>query len=173
MTDTILAGTFATDGDRTLAARRLRDAGVLSSATAEFYRSPDGQHVPLSLFTSGEHTQLIGPRSGATAGAGLGALAGTHGGVPIAPVGPLAWEIRATVGADAASVGIPSRRGGLVLAVALIDPTDDPEHGPDVMGIMAASGAIQIEESHGHIKEGDWADYDPASSPRLLLDQSR
>lgn len=181
--DIIIAGVFLNDADSARAAADLARLPGGAPEVARFYNSPQSHHVP------GEPGGVAPPgiesrRAGthAVRGAGAGVAPGIAVGIAAAPVvGPAGPVIGATLGAYVGSLigamqgqsaegGAPApvRRGGPVVAV--VAATHEQEQA--AARVFAAAGAVQIERASGRIVAGDWVDYDPDSTPVLLLDRT-
>jgi len=179
---TIVSGTFVTFEEARAAAGDLRALSGDPGRVAEFYRSPDGHHVPPGEVSSAgdDQHEADGAGAGAAAGAGMGALAGVATGLLAG--GALAPLLGAAVGAYAGSVpgamggaaagetaapAPPRRHGGPVVAIAL----PGPELEQAARQLLADAGARQVELAEGQIRAGEWEDYDPDSVPQLVLDR--
>lgn len=181
--DTIIAAVFRNDADSARAAAELARLPGGPPAIARFYNSPQGHHVPgepAGAAPPGVETRLA--ETHAAAGAGAGLAPGLVAGLAAAPVvGPAAPIIGATLGAYVGSlVGAmggqsaegeapaPVRHGGPVVAVVAPGPSEQEA----AVRVLAAAGAVQVERATGRIVAGDWVDYDPHSTPVLLLDRT-
>jgi len=180
---TIVSGTFLTFEEARQAALSLRALGNDPQLVVEFYRSPDGHHLPASEVSTAEDGQgeAHGAGAGAAAGAGVGAIVGVATGLLVGgATGPL---LGAAVGAYAGSVpgamggaeagettapAAPRRRGGPVVAIAV----SGPESERAVRALLAAAGARQVEIAEGQFRDGKWPDYDPASVPHLVVNRT-
>jgi hypothetical protein len=56
------------------------------------------------------------------------------------------------------------RPGGIMLSVRIAEPANEER----VIATLRAEGAADIEEAHGQWRDGDWADFDPVATPRLV-----
>jgi hypothetical protein len=59
---------------------------------------------------------------------------------------------------------LENRAAGMLVAVAF----DDPGMEARAVDLLRRLGAIQIERARGNIVDGDWADFDPASTPDII-----
>jgi hypothetical protein len=181
--DTIIAGVFLNDADAARAAADLAHLPGGAPAVARFYNSPQSHHVPGEpggVAPPGVESRRAGTHAARGAGAGIapGIVAGLAAAPVVGPAGPV---IGATLGAYVGSLigamqgqsaeveaPAPVRRGGPVVAV--VASTRGEEQA--VTRVLAAAGAVQIERASGRIVAGDWVDYDPDSTPVLLLDRT-
>lgn len=180
----IVSGTFVTFEDAAQAVARLRLTGADAGAMAQFYRSPDGQHVPPGeVSSSPDPGEARGAGTGAATGAGVGATVGVATGLLAATAaGPLGAALGAALGAYAGSLPgalggagqgeasqppTPHRYGGPVVALAI----SGPEAERAVRQILADAGARQVEVAEGRLVNGEWVDYDPASVPNLVFER--
>ena len=91
------------------------------------------------------HTALTAAAVGAYAGSLVGAMNGMHhdDGLPHDP---------------------DRRPGSITLSVRIAKPENEAR----VIDLLRAQGAADIEEAEGLWRNGDWADFDPVASPRLV-----
>lgn len=187
---TIIVGRYAQQDQAHSAARELMRAGFPPRETTLFYVNPQGQH---DMFPVGgdedesEGTHHAGPGAvrGAVGGVGAGTLVGAATIPVLGPAGPL---LGAAVGAYAGSlVGAlknmeetdeqaeparhsgrpgteePSRRAGVMLAVAIASPQQRDE----AIEILSEH-AEEVEEAEGVIQDGDWVDFNPLAPGKVI-----
>ena len=179
---TIIAAGFETIVEAQDALARLERAGVNSEYLCEFRVNPPGMHDETPI--GGDRNESPGAQhadGGATKGAAVGAVVGTAAGVAITPLlGPAGIVAGAGVGAYTGSL-----LGGMTKGV---DETPQPDHtilrpaeamiavnadgaGVAEQAIVSAfeeAGAWQIERTEGRWENGEWADFNPLSSPQLI-----
>lgn len=179
---TIIAAGFETYVEAQDALARLQRAGVNSEYLCEFRVNPPGMHDETPI--GGDRDESPGAQhaeSGATKGAAVGAAIGTAAGVAITPLlGPAGIVAGAGVGAYTGSLVGAMKKG--------VDETPQPDHtivrpaealiavnvdgaGTPEDAIVRAfeeAGAWQIERTEGRWENGQWADFDPLSSPHLI-----
>ena len=179
---TIIAGQYDTFDQAGLASDRLREAGFGAQAISVFFNGAPGRHATFPIggdeFADPEaHPLGRGVGKGAAAGAGVGAAAVVGG--PLA--GAAAAGVGAYVGglAGAASESeshdaedphkVWRRPAGVMVAVAI----DDPSRERAALDALRDSGAHNIEQAEGEIRDGNWVDFDPLASPRLVDEPQR
>lgn len=176
----IIAGRFPTL-DRADAAAALMASYIDAADICIFHNNPAGQHDAIVTDEPVDVAAADGPAS-AVGGAVTTALAagavGTLG-------GPLVAIVAAGVGAYAgsfvgalaglsdadgepASTGPEHRAGGVMLSVRISEPVNELR----VIETLRAEGAEDIEHAQGEWADGDWIDFDPGASPKLLLPTS-
>jgi uncharacterized membrane protein len=178
---TIIAGGFETYVEAQDALKRLAQAGVNSEYLCEFRVNPPGMHDATPV--GGDRDESPGAReadSGATKGAAVGATLGTVAGVAITPLlGPAGIVAGAGVGAYAGSLmgmrkGVGDepqpdhtvvRPAEALIAVNLDGAGVDEE---TIKRAFEEAGAWQIERAEGRWENGQWADFNPIDSPRLI-----
>ena len=185
----ILAARFETQAQADSALAALSAARVAQTDRTTFYLNPPGQHSEYPIGGDAHHDEGT-KHSGKTAGAGaaiggaaglaLGAATGAalgEGGLMIAAaiagtgiggyVGSLAGGLAGTESGDAhaASVEEPvERSSGIMVALKLnADMSEDT-----LLRLFRNHGAIEIERAQGEWRDGDWVDFDPRRSPRLV-----
>jgi hypothetical protein len=180
----IIAGHFQLQDEIEQARRALLDAGFANERISGFYLSQPGQHDQTPI--GGDHIQSPGAREtpkGVAEGAGAGAAIGVVAGVVTSPLtGPLGPVVGGLVGAHVGSLfsfskmkeageseeggraPLENRHAGMLVAVAF----DDPAMEARAVDVLRGLGATQIERARGNIVDGDWADFDPGSTPDIL-----
>jgi hypothetical protein len=175
---TIIAGQYDTFDEAGRAADRLRAAGFDSNSIAVFFNNSPGRHDTFPIggdeFADPEARPLDeGMAKGAAAGAGVG-LAAAAG-------GPLAGAAAAGVGAYVGGLaGATSeseehddepqriwRRPAAVMAAVAVN---DAARERAALDALRTTGAHNIERADGEIRDGDWIDFDPIASPKLVDD---
>jgi len=180
----IIAGHFQLQDDIARARRALLDAGFAGERISGFYLSQPGQHDQTPI--GGDHIQSPGAREspeGVVQGASAGAVVGAAAGAATIPVtGPLGPVVGGLVGAHVGSLfsfskmkeagereeggraPVENRHAGMLIAVAF----DDPGMEAQAVDLLRGLGATQIERARGNIVDGDWADFDPGSTPDII-----
>lgn len=170
---TIIVGYFKEISALKAARRRLEKKGLTESDFANYFLNPPGAHGLYELggdAYSDEGAADAGPS--AAAGAAVGGTAGAAVGAVGGPVGALVGAgagayIGSLMGAlknlddpdpEKASVEQPAEPpAGPVLAVRLDNPSQDTEY----ITIFEEEGAIRVDRTSGHWKNGQWTDFDP------------
>ncbi len=177
---TIIAGHFQLQDDVERAHLALVEAGFDESRVSQFYVNQPGQHdlTPIGgdhHLSPGARETPIGLAEGAGGGAVVGAIAGA---VTIPMTGPLGPTVGGLLGAYVGSLfsfsrmkeagelekgqAVPTPRiAGMLVAVAF----DDPAREARAVELLRELGAHHIERARGNIVDGDWADFDPLSTP--------
>ena len=180
----IIAGHFQLQEDIERARRALLDAGFAGERISGFYLSQPGQHDQTPI--GGDHIQSPGAKeapAGVVEGASAGAVVGALAGAATIPVtGPLGPVVGGLVGAHVGSLfsfskmkeagereeggraPVENRHAGMLVAVAF----DDPGMEAQAVDVLRGLGATQIERARGNIVDGDWADFDPGSTPDII-----
>ena len=185
----ILAARFETQAQADSAIAALNASGVAQADRTVFYLNPPGQHSEYPVGGDAHHDEGT-KKSGKTAGAGaaiggatglaLGAATGAalgEGGLMVAAaiagtgiggyVGSLAGGLAGTESGDAREASIEEpveRSSGVMVAVKLnADIPDDT-----LLRVFRSEGAIEIERAEGQWRDGDWIDFDPRRTPRLV-----
>jgi hypothetical protein len=164
----------------------LQGANFDEKHISSFYVNPPGQHDVLpqggDRFDSpGTKEVLTGVAIGASGGSLLGAALGVIA-IPIG--GPFAPVLGAATGAHIGSLigsvsemkdqgaieaggenALMQRKTGMMVAVSVEDAREEV----DAIHIFNSFGAIDIETSVGKIVDGDWCDFDPLSTPNLVI----
>lgn len=178
---TIIAGRFEQQAESGETIDALLRAGFARERIASFYLNPHGQHATYPL--GGDEDRSPGAKgtgkgvaAGAAAGAAVGAAATAFlgpigaitGGLLGAHVGGLVGGLsqmkeRGDIGKHAEDVenAAPVRHAGMYVAIAV---NEDEDEGLAAR-TLASSGAIDLERADGTIRDGDWVDFDPTSSP--------
>lgn len=180
---TIIAAQYDTFDDAARATNRLRAAGFDEDAVAVFFNNAPGRHATFPIggdeFADPEaHVLNEGAAKGAAsggAGAGLAAavggplVAGAAAGVG-AYVGGLAGAAAQSEAADEDDPHkIWRRPAAVMVAVAL--PSRSREDA--ALHALRDTGGRHIERAVGTIRDGNWIDFDPLASPRLVDETDR
>lgn len=182
---TIIAGHFQLQDEVDRARAALEQAGFDPARISAFYLTEPGQHNATPI--GGDHQLSPGAKetpeayaAGAVTGGAVGAAVGAATSVVTGPVGPIVGGL---VGAHMGSLfsfsklkerGEPEegsgenlrepRKAGMLIAVAFDDPAVDAR----AVDVLRGLGAIQLERARGNIINGDWADFDPTSTPDIV-----
>lgn len=184
---TIIAGGFDHVTQAEAACERLMQAGVSPEFLCKFRINPAGEHHALPA--GGDHPESPGAErehGGAVKGAAIGGAVGLAAGAVAAPLLGAAAGIVAGIAAGAYT-------GALVGGLHRVD--HDPQPGrtevrpaetllavnmeaagiaeDQVIGILEECGAQQIERAEGAWLDGEWSDFDPASSPIVIAGPQR
>lgn len=183
---TIIAGGFDVVTNAESAVHRLEIAGVSREDICRFRINPAGEHHALPA--GGDRDSSPGAKhasDGAGKGAAIGAVAGLVAGAAAIPVlGPAGLAAAGLV----AGAGVGAYTGSLWGSLKSIDkemPAGHDDVRPaetlvavnldtasiareDAMRIFEESGARQVEDAQGTWVDGEWADFDPVSAPRLV-----
>jgi hypothetical protein len=171
---TIIAGRFCQQTEVQEAAEALMRAGFDENRISSFYMGPIERHptasIPEHRYASAgaEHTPR-GIATGGAIGAAVGAIAsplagpaGPAGGALLgAHLGNLIGTLSQTEEADHSP---PIRHPGMMIAVEIADPSQEPQ----AIDVLRALGAEDLERADGVIEDGDWRDFDAASTPHFL-----
>lgn len=182
---TIIAGCFEQQEPARHAIEELEQAGFATDQISTFYVNPSGQHARYPI--GGDHDKSPGAEDsgkGVLAGAATGGAVGAAVGATTAPVtGPIGPAVGAMVGAHIGTLvgsmsqmkddGEPGqhddtpalRHAGMYVAVALPDGHTEEQ----VIDILRSCGAGSVERAQGTLENGDWSDFDPASSPDFII----
>lgn len=182
---TIIAGTFEQQAPARHAIEELQQAGFAADRISTFYVNPSGQHATYPI--GGDHDKSPGAEDstkGTIAGAATGGTVGAVIGATTTPIfGPVGPAVGAMLGAHVGSlVGSLSqmkddgegpekeetpalRIAGVYVAVALPDTGMEDQ----VVHVLRSCGAGSVERAQGTIDNGNWTDFDPASSPDLIV----
>ncbi|HEX6632990.1 MAG TPA: hypothetical protein VF038_03415 [Usitatibacter sp.] len=178
---TIIAGGFDVVTQADAAVERLRQAGVRTEDLCTFRVNPAGEHQALP--GGGDHAASPGAKDagkGAGAGAAIGAAAGLAAGAAATPfMGPAGLAAGIAAGAYAGSLtgalkkmdkepqpGQDTVRPAETLIAVNVDsgnPSAD-----DVVRLFEECNARQVERTEGRWENGEWADFDPTTPPRLV-----
>jgi hypothetical protein len=180
---TIIAGHFQLQDEVETARRALVEAGFDEQRISGFYLNQPGQHDMTAI--GGDHLQSPGAKEtpegvaqGAAAGGAVGAVVGA---ATIPATGPLGPVVGGLLGAHLGSLFsfskmkergdteaggmVPEvRPAGMLVAVAF----DDAGQESRAVDVLRRLGAHHIERAQGNIVGGDWADFDPASTPHPI-----
>jgi hypothetical protein len=176
----IIAGRFET---RTSADNA---AGMLApyAATADiciFHNNPPGQHGAYEL--GGDEDEDPGAAGADTSAAATAVAAGLTAGAMGAMGGPVVALAAAAVGAYTGALAgavdgmgkqddqprpADRRPGGVMLSVRI----GDAGYEQNVIAVLRATGAMDIEQAEGIWANGDWTDFNPVAAPRLVANQS-
>ena len=182
----IIAGRFGTKAEADIAAQRMLfyiDDGDVSI----FHNNPPGQHG-VSVLGGDENLALVTGVAGeidaeeaSGTSAATAVVAGFVVGAATLVAGPLPALAAAGVAAytgslagalvglndDVADNGkhtLLSRSGGVILALHVVHPANEPR----VIRDLAQAGAADIEQADGEWRDGDWVDFDPRAVPQLV-----
>ena len=181
----IIAGRLQRQDQVELAITELLAAGFPRDGISAFYVNPAGQHELYPV--GGDRDESPGTSEadegllrGAATGGAIGAAVGVAG---IAVMGPVSSVLGAAVGAHIGTLvgslsqmkeggedesgtdhALPQRESGMVVAVAMNGQGSEAQ----VIAILEALGADQIERADGTIAAGDWGDFDPRDTPNLI-----
>ncbi len=156
--------------------------GFDQGAIAVFFNNAPGRHATYPIggdeFADPEaHVLDEGAAKGAAAGAGAG-LAGAVGGPLVAGAAAgVGAYIGGLAGAAAQSEAtdkddphkIWRRPAGVMVAVALPDRSREQA----ALHALRDAGGRHIERAVGTIRDGNWVDFDPLASPRLVDETHR
>lgn len=181
---TIVAGHFQLQDEVALARRELVKAGFPEERISAFYVNQPGQHdlTPLGgdhLLSPGAKETPVGVVEGAATGGAVGLAVGAATSVVTGPVGPIVGGL---VGAHVGSLFsfskmkeageseeggenmVEPRKSGMLVAVGLADAAEEPR----ALDVFRRLGAHHIERADGTVRDGDWVDFDPDSTPVLI-----
>jgi len=172
---TIVAGRYDTFEEAENASAHLRSIGLPGEAVSVFFNSPPGRHDRVEVNAN----QDADPESTrADEGAIVGAAAGAALGLAALAAGPLAAGAAIGIGAYVGSLAgavngtqqkadesNPMRRPSGVMVAAHVG--DTPLE-PAAIAALRQTGALHIETADGRWIDGDWSDFDPLASPRLV-----
>jgi len=178
---TIIAGGFDVVTQADAAVERLRQAGVRTEDLCTFRVNPAGEHDRLP--GGGDHRASAGAKdAGRNAGKGgaIGAAAGLAAGAATTPLmGPAGLAAGAAAGAYVGSLlgglsgtskepqpGHETVRPAETLIAVNVDSGNPGAD--DVVRLFEECNARQVERTEGRWENGEWADFDPASPPRLI-----
>jgi hypothetical protein len=178
---TIIAGGFDNIVPAEAAIERLRQAGVPEEFMCKFRVNPPGMHDQFPI--GGDRDKSPGAKDadkGAVKAAVVGAAAGLAAGVAATPLlGPAGIAAGAGVGAYTASLvgGMKETekepkpehedvRPAEVLVAVNAEAAGIPPD--DIVRIFEEAGAWQVERAEGTWVDGEWADFDAVSRPRLI-----
>ena len=178
---TIIAGGFDVYSKTQAALQRLREAGVAEDNLCEFRINPAGEHDQTPI--GGDRHKSPGAKEaedGATKGAAIGAALGVAAGIAATPIiGPAGIV---------AAAGAGGYTGSLVGAMGEVSSEAQPDEedvrpaeamvavnvdagtvsSEEIVRIFEESGAQQVEQAQGTWANGEWADFDPVSRPKLI-----
>ena len=142
-----------------------------------FHNKPPGQHGAWALGgdedVDPEAEGAGKSAAGAAVAAGLAAGAvGTLGGPVVALAAAAAGAYSGSLVGAMAEMGDPDgephapdrRAGGIMLSVRIANPATEER----VIATLRAEGAADIEQAFGDWRDGDWTDFDPVATPRLV-----
>ncbi len=178
----IIAGTFNTLIQAEAAVRALLQEDCERNNISTFFSGPPGQHGTFPVGgdedadpqAEGAQTSAL---KGVGIGVGVGGLLGSAGG----PLGIVAGAaVGAYIGSLAGALGgvgqnveekpddpAALRRPGGVMVAVNIEGQASEQH---VANILRDNGASAVERANGEWHDGEWADFDPVSPPRLVED---
>jgi hypothetical protein len=178
--DRIIAGRFATKTNADIAAGLLAPYAAASDICI-FHNNPPGQHDVHEL--GGDEDEDPGATGADTSSAATAVAAGLTAGAMGAMGGPVVALAAAAVGAyTGALVGAVDgmgkqedqprpadrRPGGVMLSVRIANAWNEQ----NVISVLRATGAMDIEQAEGTWVNGDWSDFNPVAAPRLVASQS-
>lgn len=181
----IIAARFATFPEAELAAKGLAASSVVKPGEVDIiYVNPPGQHATHPLggdvgADSGAKGAGARAAGGAVVGGGTGALVGAVvAGPAAAPVGAAAGaSVGAYLGALAGALaGLrqheapddePAEKAARAAGV-LVTVCVDRAVRPRVVAALRAFGGKDIETAEGTWENGQWADFDPVTTPVLV-----
>lgn len=174
--DRIIAGRFHTQ-DHAEAVAAIIGQYVPATDICIFYNSPPGQHDVLASGGDEDHDPGTEGAGGSAAGTSVAA------GLAAGAIGSLGGPVVAIVAASAAAyvgslagaldelgnrdeiAGAPDRRpAGVMVSVRIANPGDEQR----VIASLRAEGAADIEHAEGKWTAGDWSDFNPVMTPRLV-----
>jgi len=173
----IIAGIFEASPKADAAAQALRDAGFPRDSVSTYHNNAPGQH---GLLPAGGDEIADPEAQGAEKGAARAALVGSvlGAGLGAAVGGPLGAVAGAGVGAYTGALGgalnelgdedktlPPMRRpAGIMVAVRL----DGSISEDTAVALLRDDGAVVIEQADGEWRDGEWADFDPLATPKVI-----
>jgi hypothetical protein len=181
---TIIAGHFQLQDEVEQARQALADAGFAEDRISGFYLNQPGQHdmTPIggdNLESPGAKDAPEGVVEGAAAGGAVGLAVGAATAPATGPVGPIVGglvgsylgslfsfsKMKEPGEREAGGARVPEpRKAGMLVAVAF----DDPAQETRAVNLLRELGAHHIERAKGNIVNGDWADFDPTSTPDVI-----
>jgi hypothetical protein len=181
---TIIAGHFQLQDEVEQARQALADAGFAEDRISGFYLNQPGQHdmTPIggdNLESPGAKDAPEGVVEGAAAGGAVGLAVGAATAPATGPVGPIVGglvgsylgslfsfsKMKEPGEREAGGARVPEpRRAGMLVAVAFDDPAEETR----AVNLLRELGAHHIERAKGNIVDGDWADFDPTSTPDVI-----
>jgi hypothetical protein len=172
--DRIIAGRFETKSTADTVALQLRQF-VASSDICIFHNNPPGQHGLYPV--GGDEAVDPGADGAGESSAGGAAAAGVAAGTIGAIGGPIAALAAGAAGAYIGSMAgalqglgneetnqAARRPAGVILCVRVLDPQIEAR----AINILHAGGAVDIEQADGEWRNGDWVDFNPIATPRLV-----
>jgi len=173
----IIAGNFQTSVQADRAREALLGAGFDHRDISIYHNNPPGQH---GTYPIGGDENADPESKGTATGAATGGLAGAAAGAAIGGVvgGAIGAVAGAGVGAYAGSFGgamvgsgdgdtsePPQRRpAGIMVAVR----AEDEGKRDSAIRAMKAQTPVAIEEAEGTWENGEWTDFDPVATPKLV-----
>ena len=182
---TIVAGHFQLQDEVERARSALVEAGFPEDRICGFFNNQPGQHnlSPIGGDHIDESPGAKETPEGVMAGAATGGAVGAAIGAATVPLtGPAGPIVGGLVGAHVGSLfsfskmkdkgegeqggenAAEPRKPGMVVAVALPDPSDEAR----ALDVLRQLGAHHIERAEGRVEDGDWVDFDPNSKPVLI-----
>ena len=184
----IIAARFDTQAQADSALAALRSAGVAATDSTSFFLNPPGQHAIHPVGGDAHHSEgtkdvpkgaakaaTIGSITGLALGTATGAALGepgftAAGAIAGAGVGGFVGSLVGGVSsarqsdADQSSREEPAERAsGIIVAVSAGSVAED-----ELVRVLRAQGALEIERAQGEWRDGTWADFDPRRTPDLI-----
>ena len=172
--------------DRALDA--LKRAGFDGADVTSFYLNPPGQHSEYAIGGDAHHDEGT-KKSGKTAAAGaaVGGITGLAIGTAVAAAAEPGFTAVAAVAAAGVGAYVGSLAGGLSGArsgdpqqstleepvereagVMVAVRADGDGVAESIADLLRANGARDIERAEGEWRDGEWIDFDPRRTPRLI-----
>lgn len=179
--DQIIAGRFQTKSDADAAAALLAPY-VDSADICIFHNNPPGQHDAFPV--GGDEDEDPAAQGADTSAAKSALAAGLSAGAIGALGGPVVALAAAATGAYLGSLAgamhglgeheskpgaLQRRPGGVMLSVRIAELGNVTK----VIAALRAKGAADIEQAQGEWRNGDWTDFDPVATPRLVTQGER
>lgn len=174
----IIGGRFATKAEADVAARRIF-AYKDESDVCIFHNNAPGQHAQYPLGGDEDNDPSVGDEGADKSAATTAVVAGAVAGAVAAAAGPVAALAAAGVAAytgslvgafnaSNAATAAPHphmrRPAGIILAVHVATVDEETRVIDDLKG----AGAMDVEEAEGEWRDGDWVDFDPLATPKLV-----
>jgi hypothetical protein len=171
----IIAGRFKTTDEARFAASLMAQYIDASDICVFYNSSPSQQEASASVGEAHEDSgaEGSGKSAGITAiigGVAAGAICALGGplvAIPAAGVGAYAGSLvgaLAGLGNDDKAHAPEHRQAGIMLSIRIASP----EIQEKVVATLRAEGAADIEQAEGEWRDGEWADFDPVATPKLV-----